>query len=97
MRRGKLSFERRVTHFIEEFQTEGSDRSVLGMVGDGPMQQIMILSRDALQAGFSNDTDKRNTAIHEFVFLLLIYFVKFPLIFILQIFVHSFKGLIYFL
>lgn len=56
--------------FSEEFETIGKDRSISGMVGDGPMQQIMILSRDALRSGFSNDTDKHNTAIHEFVHLI---------------------------
>ncbi len=43
---------------------------MLGMVGDGPMQQVMILSQHALREGFSNKTDKQNTAIHEFVHLI---------------------------
>ncbi len=55
--------------FNEEFQQEGRDRSVLGMVGSGPMQHVMILSQHALRQGFSNMTDKNNTAIHEFVHL----------------------------
>ena len=55
--------------FGENFQTEGGDRAVMGMVGNGPMQQVMILSRHALRQGFSNKTDKSNTAIHEFVHL----------------------------
>lgn len=39
------------------------------MVGTGYMEGKMILSKDALKDGFRNDTDKRNTAIHEFVHL----------------------------
>lgn len=56
--------------FNEEFEQEGQDRSVLGMVGDGPMQRVMILSKHALEQGFLNKTDKHNTAIHEFVHLI---------------------------
>ena len=55
--------------FGENFETEGGDRVVMGMVGNGPMQQVMILSQHALRQGFSNKTDKGNTAIHEFVHL----------------------------
>jgi Mlc titration factor MtfA (ptsG expression regulator) len=55
--------------FGENFETEGGDRVVMGMVGNGPMQQVMILSQHALRQGFSNKTDKANTAIHEFVHL----------------------------
>ena len=55
--------------FGENFETEGGERVVLGMVGNGPMQQVMILSKHALRQGFSNKTDKANTAIHEFVHL----------------------------
>ena len=56
--------------FSEEFEIAGGNRPVLGMVGDGPMQQVMILSQHALREGFSNKTDKSNTAIHEFVHLI---------------------------
>ena len=56
--------------FGEEFELqEGKERPVLGMVGDGAMQQVMILSQHALRQGFINTTDKHNTAIHEFVHL----------------------------
>ncbi len=55
--------------FGENFETEGGERVVMGMVGNGPMQQVMILSQHALREGFSNKTDKANTAIHEFVHL----------------------------
>ena len=57
-------------HFNEDFNIKGSDRAVMGMVGSGAMNHKMILSKPALREGFSNKTDKHNTAIHEFVHLL---------------------------
>lgn len=56
--------------FNEHFHTEGGDRVILGMVGEGHMQGKMILSKRALHHGFQNETDKKNTAIHEFVHLI---------------------------
>lgn len=56
--------------FDERFQTEGPGRSILGMVGTGYMEGKMILSKPALLLGFSNSSDKKNTAIHEFVHLI---------------------------
>ncbi|NRF38676.1 zinc-dependent peptidase [Pedobacter foliorum] len=56
--------------FNTEFQYEGGERRVMGMVGNGFMNGQMILSRSALLQGFSNSADKENTAIHEFVHLL---------------------------
>ncbi len=56
--------------FNKDFQFEGGERSILGMVGESYMNGQMILSRSALLHGFSNATDKENTAIHEFVHLL---------------------------
>ena len=47
-----------------------SSSSVLGMVGSGYMEGKMILSKSSLQHGFKNETDKKNTAIHEFVHLI---------------------------
>ena len=58
------------TLFNEGFQTEGEGRRVAGMVGNGPMEGVMILSQKALKLGFQNETDKKNTAIHEFVHLI---------------------------
>jgi hypothetical protein len=57
-------------HFNREFALQGGDRTVMGMVGSGYMNHKMILSKPALQEGFKNETDKNNTAIHEFVHLL---------------------------
>jgi MtfA peptidase len=48
----------------------GTERDILGMVGSGYMEGKMLLSKPALEQGFSNKTDKRNTVIHEFVHLI---------------------------
>jgi len=56
--------------FNDNFETEGEDRRILGMVGSGYMEGVMILSQKALRHGFKNNTDKKNTAIHEFIHLI---------------------------
>ncbi|TSD63760.1 zinc-dependent peptidase [Inquilinus sp. KBS0705] len=59
--------------FDKDFQFEGNEgegRSILGMVGSGYMNGQMILSRNALLKGFSKNSGKENTGIHEFVHLL---------------------------
>jgi Mlc titration factor MtfA (ptsG expression regulator) len=56
--------------FDHEFQQQGEGRNILGMVGSGAMNQVMILSQFELRQAFSNETGKTNTAIHEFVHLL---------------------------
>jgi Mlc titration factor MtfA (ptsG expression regulator) len=56
--------------FDEKFATSGKGRRILGMVGTGYMEGKMILSKPALHQGFANETDKKNTAIHEFIHLL---------------------------
>lgn len=56
--------------FNERFETEGPGRKILGMVGSGFMEGTMILSKPALRHGFKNESDKKNTAIHEFVHLI---------------------------
>lgn len=55
--------------FNHEFEQTGEDRSILGMVGDGPYNNVMILSQQELRQAFVNKTGKSNTAIHEFVHL----------------------------
>ncbi len=55
--------------FNHEYSLEGKDRNVLGMVGTGPLQNVMVLSQQDLHTGFLNHTDTSNTAIHEFVHL----------------------------
>ena len=61
------SFE---TSAYKDDVNEQSQRNILGMVGTGYMNGKMILSKSALHHGFMNETDKKNTAIHEFVHLI---------------------------
>lgn len=56
--------------FNEKHETSGNDRSILGMVGSGYLEGKMILSKQSLHHGFANESDKKNTAIHEFVHLI---------------------------
>jgi Mlc titration factor MtfA (ptsG expression regulator) len=53
-----------------EFLSGNNTRNTLGMIGNGAMQRVMILSKPALHFGFENDSGKENTGIHEFVHLL---------------------------
>lgn len=56
--------------FNEDFDQAGSNRHISGMVGSGPMQNVMVITKWQLRQGFINATDHRNTAIHEFVHLI---------------------------
>jgi Mlc titration factor MtfA (ptsG expression regulator) len=56
--------------FDKDFQFEGENRNIMGMVGSGYMNGQMLLSRAALIKGFSQNSGKENAAIHEFVHLL---------------------------
>jgi Mlc titration factor MtfA (ptsG expression regulator) len=53
-----------------QFDSKVEGRTIGGLVGTGRFENQMILSRKALHPGFSNTTDKGNTAIHEFIHLL---------------------------
>jgi MtfA peptidase len=55
--------------FSHEFEQIGEGRNILGLVGDGAYNNMMILSRHELRQAFLNKTSKSNTAIHEFVHL----------------------------
>ena len=55
--------------FSYDFEQKGDNRNVLGMVGDGALNGVMILSQHELRQAFLNKTSKTNTAIHEFVHL----------------------------
>lgn len=55
--------------FTTDFDIEDEEKNVLGMVGDGAMHRMMILSLPSLRAGFERN-GAGNTAIHEFVHLL---------------------------
>lgn len=54
----------------EKFLASGYEKNTLGMIGTGPMQRVMILSKPALREGFLNKSSASNTGIHEFVHLL---------------------------
>jgi len=54
----------------DNFSITDLDRNTLGMVGTGPLQRMMILSKPALREGFMNEGGKHNTGIHEFAHLL---------------------------
>lgn len=56
--------------FNHEYEQEGGGRNILGMVGSGAMNHVMILSQFELRQSFTNETGKSNTAIHEFVHLI---------------------------
>lgn len=47
-----------------------SQAPIQGMVGNRFLNNKMLLSKRALRSGFSNKTDKNNTAIHEFIHLI---------------------------
>ncbi|HSV12085.1 MAG TPA: zinc-dependent peptidase [Hanamia sp.] len=53
----------------DEFLASGYEQNTLGMIGNGPMQKVMILSKPALHFGYTQ-ASKENTGIHEFVHLL---------------------------
>ena len=55
--------------FNHDFEQDGSGRDVLGMVGNGALNHLMILSQYQLRQAFINKTGKDNMAIHEFVHL----------------------------
>jgi hypothetical protein len=56
--------------FNHEFEQQGAGRNILGMVGSGALNGVMILSQFELRQSFLNETGKNNTAIHEFVHLI---------------------------
>lgn len=56
--------------FNKDFEVVGDDRTILGMVGTGILDDKMILAKTALRHGFSNKTDKFNVGVHEFVHLI---------------------------
>lgn len=57
------------TNFQTDFQT-GEEGHILGMVGNGVLNNTVLLSKPDLIAGFSGQYDKQNVGIHEFVHLL---------------------------
>ncbi len=59
------------TTFNDDYEIgQVGDQNVLGMVGDGAMTRMMILSKPDLLEGFRVTQDQKNVGIHEFVHLL---------------------------
>lgn len=56
--------------FNEHSEFGEGDSNIQGLVGSHHLAGKMILSRPALHAGFSNDRDKQNVALHEFAHLI---------------------------
>ena len=57
--------------FNEQFEMrDEGNTDVLGMVGRGAMNRMMILSKPDLLQGFRLDRDRKNVGIHEFTHLL---------------------------
>jgi len=56
--------------FNAGYSTEGTERNIIGMVGDGPMHREMILSKPSLRSSFQSATDGSNSVIHEFAHLI---------------------------
>jgi Mlc titration factor MtfA (ptsG expression regulator) len=57
-------------NFNTDYEQQGRDRMISGMVGTGALQNVMILSKWELRQGFINSQSSHNTAIHEFVHLI---------------------------
>ncbi len=55
--------------FNKHYDISGQKRNIIGMVGEGAMNRMMILSQKALFDGFKNKS-AQNTGIHEFVHLI---------------------------
>ncbi len=56
--------------FDADFQFgDAKGHSILGMVGTGSLNGLMILSKPDLITGFRNAADKRNVGVHEFAHL----------------------------
>lgn len=56
--------------FNTDFEQQGQDRMISGMVGTGHMEAVLIVSKWELRQGFINSSSNRNVAIHEFIHLI---------------------------
>ncbi|NOX85161.1 MAG: zinc-dependent peptidase [Chlorobi bacterium] len=58
--------------FDEKFRTDNQSeqRNILGMVGDGFMNGVVVLSKPDLEAAFDGMRHRKNVGIHEFVHLI---------------------------
>ncbi len=56
--------------FDEDYQVKAVQRDIIGMVGSGAMNRMMILSLPALRESFAHPERRHNVGIHEFIHLL---------------------------
>ena len=56
--------------FNQNAEFNQNNSTITGLVGTHHLRGKMILCQPALHQGFSNDSDKRNVAIHEFAHLI---------------------------
>ncbi|MCB9298517.1 MAG: zinc-dependent peptidase [Lewinellaceae bacterium] len=56
--------------FDEDYQVQAARRNIIGMVGSGAMNRMMILSQPALRDSFAHPKQRQNVGIHEFIHLL---------------------------
>ena len=56
--------------FNTDFEQEGKDRLMTGMVGTGHLENVLLVAKWELRQGFINGNSARNVAIHEFVHLI---------------------------
>jgi MtfA peptidase len=56
--------------FDSKYTINSKEETITGMVGEGTMEDKMILSKPSLHRGFENTADKQNVGIHEFIHLL---------------------------
>ena len=56
--------------FDEDYQVKAAQRDIIGMVGSGAMNRMMILSLPALRDSFAHPERRQNVGIHEFIHLL---------------------------
>ncbi|HWJ02344.1 MAG TPA: M90 family metallopeptidase [Verrucomicrobiae bacterium] len=56
--------------FDEEYRFDVGERYIAGIVGEGPLQNQMVLSKRDIRWGFMDKEGTYNTAIHEFVHLI---------------------------
>lgn len=54
----------------QHFAGPDNRANVLGMVGSGAMERVMILSRPSLRSGYDSVHSTANTGVHEFVHLI---------------------------
>lgn len=57
-------------NFNQDFDQQGRERTISGMVGTGALQNVMILSKWEVRQGFIDSRSSHNTALHEFVHLI---------------------------